>query len=93
MSKKELSQILAEKHNLPEKEMIYIVALIISEFKNAMLENKRIEIRNFGVFIPKRYKSKIGRIISKNEKIVIPERNSYFFKTSKTFLDLLNDNK
>jgi DNA-binding protein HU-beta len=44
-------------------------------------------IRGFGSFIIKTRAEKIGRNISKNTAVIIPEHNIPAFKPSKTFLN------
>ncbi len=46
----------------------------------ALEERKRIELRNFGVFLVKKRKKRIGRNPKTGEVIPVPERYSVVFK-------------
>jgi len=47
---------------------------------NALEEGKRIELRNFGVFLVKKRKKRIGRNPKTGEVVPVPERLSVIFK-------------
>lgn len=64
-----------------------IVKSVVDEFLNILkesFENKeRIELRNFGVFYFKKFKSKKVRNPKTGDEFVLPERIKIIFKPSK----------
>lgn len=46
----------------------------------ALKEGKRIELRNFGIFLVKKRKKRIGRNPKTGEVVPVPERLSVIFK-------------
>ena len=55
--------------------------------KNSLARGENVYVRGFGSFIVKHRKEKIGRIISKNESVVIPAHNVPSFKPAKVFVE------
>jgi DNA-binding protein HU-beta len=54
---------------------------------------ENVYVRGFGSFIAKKRAQKIGRIIKRNETIVIPEHYIPAFKPAKTFVDAVKKGK
>tara|TARA_B100000029_G_scaffold468962_1_gene506439 strand:+ start:3214 stop:3507 length:294 start_codon:yes stop_codon:yes gene_type:complete len=65
-----------------------ILTIIIENLK----KNKKIKISNFGTFLLRSKKSRIGRNPKTKEKKVISERNVVLFKPSKDFKSYINKN-
>ena len=63
-----------------------IVILIIENIK----EKKKLKITNFGTFILKEKKQRIGRNPKTKEEKIINERNVVIFKPSKDFKKFVN---
>jgi integration host factor subunit beta len=61
----------------------YVVDLIFDEMSRALLEGKRIEIRGFGAFSIREYKSYVGRNPKTGEKVSVPPKKLPFFKVGK----------
>jgi len=94
------------RDNLTKKELINSLYMqlgfskkicenIMEDFINLVIENlmkhKKIKISNFGTFILKRKKSRIGRNPKTKEKKIVSERNVITFKASKDFKNYLNN--
>ena len=60
---------------------------LINEIINSITLNKKVKISNFGTFLLKRKKSRVGRNPKTKEKKIIKERNVILFKPS---IDLKN---
>ena len=58
---------------------------------DAISNNTRVEIRGFGSFYPKKYKSYKGRNPKTGESIVVPEKVLPLYRPSRDLLDKLND--
>jgi len=61
MNKYDLITLLASKENLTEVNATRIVNLIFDGFKDALVKGDRIEIRWFGSFVVREYRSYAGR--------------------------------
>ena len=57
-----------------------------------LIENKKVKIPNFGTFILRFKKSRVGRNPKTLEKKIISERNVVLFKPSKEFKNYINKN-
>ena len=56
-----------------------------------LVTNKKVKISNFGTFILRHKKSRLGRNPKTLEKSVISERNVILFKPSKEFKKYINE--
>ena len=83
MNKSELIERLAERSNLNVMQAEEIVNLIFRKMRDTMINGGRIEIRGFGSFVVKEYKSYQGRNPKTGEKIEVPPKKLPFFKVGK----------
>ena len=83
MNKSELVEALSLKKNLTYKKSEQIVNLIFDSMSQALIDNDRIEIRGFGSFMVKDYKSYMGRNPKTGEVIQVNEKKLPFFKVGK----------
>ena len=66
---------------------------ILNIIINNLKKHKKIKISNFGTFILKSKKSRIGRNPKTKEEKKISERNVVIFKPSKDFKNYINKNE
>ena len=71
---------IAKKVNLTQVEVQTIIQKLIDYIINEMSHNRRIELRNFGVFQTVIRRAKLGRNIKEGKVIQIPERYVPAFK-------------
>ncbi|MFO7576177.1 MAG: HU family DNA-binding protein [Pelovirga sp.] len=83
MNKSELVEALSQKKNLTYKKAEQIVNLIFDSMTQALIDKDRIEIRGFGSFMVKDYKSYMGRNPKTGEIIKVDEKKLPFFKAGK----------
>ena len=83
MNKAEFIELFAEKNSISIKLSEAIVNSILEAMTEALIQNKRIEIRGFGSFKIKEYKSYIGRNPKTGKNIKVKEKLVPFFKMSK----------
>jgi len=57
-----------------------VVQQTFDSILKALKEGKRIELRNFGIFLVKKRKKRIGRNPKTGEVVPVPERLSVVFK-------------
>ena len=83
MNKSELVEALALEKNMTYKKAEQIVNLIFETMSQALIDRDRIEIRGFGSFMVKDYKSYMGRNPKTGEIIKVEEKLLPFFKVGK----------
>ena len=57
-----------------------------------LIQNKKVKISNFGTFILRFKKSRLGRNPKTLKQSIISERNVILFKPSKEFKNFINEN-
>ena len=75
---------------LPKKDCIELVADIIDIIIEGLQSSGKVKIHNFGTFIVRNKKSRIGRNPKTKEEVMIGERKVISFKPSKNILKYLN---
>ena len=86
-------QIAESIHNefgLPKKDCIEFVSDIIDIIIEGLQNSGIVKIHNFGTFIIRNKKSRIGRNPKTKEEVMIGERKVISFKASKNVLKHLN---
>ena len=73
------------------KECLEIVNDIIDIIIEALENNGKVKIHNFGTFKLKKKNSRIGRNPKTKENVIIKDRNVVTFKASKKILKFIND--
>jgi len=90
MNKSELVEALSVRENLTYKKAEQIVNLVFDSMADALIENDRIEIRGFGSFMVKDYKSYMGRNPKTGEVIEVKPKKLPFFKVGKELRERVN---
>ena len=80
MSKKEIVQTIAEELGLTQLRAKRIVQQTFDAIVNTLVENGRVEIRNFGVFKVRWRKHHKARNPRTGEKVMVPGRCTVTFK-------------
>jgi integration host factor subunit beta len=83
MNKSDLISALAAKHNLTEKQTTEIINLIFNGFTDTMKKEGRIEIRGFGSFTVREYKSYKGRNPKTGTNVDVQPKKLPYFKVGK----------
>jgi integration host factor subunit beta len=83
VTKSELIEVLARKANLTKKKSEELVNTIFDAFFQSMVKGDRIEIRGFGSWFVKNYKSYVGRNPKTGADVFVPEKKLPFFKVGK----------
>jgi len=83
MNKSDLIEALADKENLTEKQATDIIKLIFNGFTDTMKKGDRIEIRGFGSFTVREYKSYKGRNPKTGKNIDVRQKRLPYFKAGK----------
>ncbi len=69
-----------------------VIETFMKKIRNSLISGENVYLRGFGSFIVKYRAKKLGRNISKNTSIIIPEHNIPAFKPSKSFTDSVKKN-
>ena len=83
MNKLELISALKKESKLTKSEATEVVKIFFDSLTQALVEDKRIEIRGLCSFYIKEYDSYIGRNPKTGEKVTIPPKKLPFFKCGK----------
>ena len=75
---------------LPKKDCIELVSDILDLIVEGLQNSGKVKIHNFGTFIVRNKKSRIGRNPKTKEEVMISERKVISFKASKNVLKYLN---
>jgi len=90
MNKYDLITLLASKENLTEVNATRIVNLIFDGFKDALVKGDRIEIRGFGSFVVREYRSYAGRNPKTGKVVEVKSKRLPFFKVGKELRESIN---
>jgi len=90
MNKSELIEALAAQKDLTYKKSEEIVNIVFDTMAKTLIEGGRIEIRGFGSFIVKDYKSYTGRNPKTGEIIDVKPKKLPFFKVGKELRERVN---
>jgi integration host factor subunit beta len=91
MVKSELIKRLCDLHpNILHKDMEKTLDIVFSEISKAMKEDKKYEIRGYGVFKTKQRKARIAKNPKTGQKIPVEQKRMPVFKMSKYMKIKLN---
>ena len=90
MTKADLINLVAEKVSLQHKQAESLVNLIFDMMSDALKRDDRIEIRGFGSFVNRCYKSYQGRNPKTGEIVQVPPKRVPFFKVGKDLKEIVD---
>jgi len=93
MTKAELVSEIARKTGQDEAIVLQSVEALMKVIRESLINGENVYLRGFGSFIVKRRAQKIGRNITKNTFVVIPEHFVPAFKPVKTFVTKVKTNR
>jgi len=79
VTKSELIELIARKANLTKKKSEELVNTIFDSLFRSKVKGDRIEIRGFGSWFVKSYKSYVGRNPKTGADVFVPEKRLPFF--------------
>lgn len=80
MTKKDLAKQIAEAVNINQLDALKIVQMTFDGIIDTLVEEGRIELRNFGVFEVKKRQAREARNPKTGEKVMVPPRSVVTFK-------------
>ena len=90
MTKSDLIELLSKKENLIFTEATDIVNLIFDGFTDALAKGGRIELRGFGSFSVRNYKSYMGRNPKTGKEIEAKPKKLPHFKVGRELKERVN---
>jgi integration host factor subunit beta len=90
MKRSDLAARLAEKENLSYQQADAVIRLVIQSFKDALAKGDRIEIRGFGSFVMRQYKTYTGRNPRSGKKVDVDPKRLPYFKVGKELRGKIN---
>jgi nucleoid DNA-binding protein len=83
VTKKEIVKQISERIGMTQLRTKEIVQLTFDAIVDTLLEDRRIELRNFGVFEVKQRKARKARNPKTGERVDVPSKNVVTFKPGK----------
>lgn len=93
MNKSDLVDTLAQDQNLPIKMAESIIATVLDTMTETLVSGGNVEIRGFGSFTVREYKSYDGRNPKTGKVVVVQPKKLPFFKVGKELREAINDRK
>ena len=90
MNLPDLATMLADKENLTQREAEAAFKLIFHLFSNALMKGDRIEIRGFGSFVMRSYKTYSGRNPKTGIQLEVQPKRLPYFKVGKELKEKIN---
>lgn len=72
MTKQQLSNYVSNRTGLTPQQSILAIEAMMKGIKSTLINNEPVYLRGFGTFKPHVRKQKTGRIITRNQPIIIP---------------------
>jgi len=91
VTKKEIVKQIAEEVKETQLKIKEIVRLTFKAIVDTLLEEKRIELRNFGVFEVKQRKARKARNPRTGQRVDVPPKNVVTFKPGKEMEELVRN--
>ena len=80
MTKNEMAHAIAEETNLPQTLVKEIIQRVFDGIIDTLKKERRIELRNFGVFEVRKRKARTARNPRTGEKLMVPAKLVVIFK-------------
>ena len=90
MNRSDLIETLKNEEGVSRKAAEKVVDTFFGTISDTMASGERVEIRGFGSFTVKKYKSYVGRNPKSGEKISVPPKKLPFFKVGKELKDMVD---
>ena len=92
-TKKEIAAAVAEKLNITQLEAKEVVQNVLNCIAETLVEERRVELRNFGVFEVRTRAARNARNPKTGASVKVKERHVATFKAGKTLTEAIQDKK
>lgn len=93
MTKAEIVVRINEKTGIEKTYALTMVESIMEIIKERLVNGESVYLRHFGTFGVITRRQKLGRNISKGTSVIVPEHKIPHFKPSKTFINMIKQDK
>jgi nucleoid DNA-binding protein len=93
MTKKEMVKDIADETNLPPAQVMAIVQRVLDGITDTLVEEGRIELRNFGIFEVRKRKPRQARNPKTGATVKVPARLVVSFKAGKKMAQRVRKSK
>jgi nucleoid DNA-binding protein len=93
LTKADIVENIFQKININKRDIYKVIEFIFDELKNALAEDKIIELRGFGTFEVRIRKGKKGRNPKTGETVITERHGVVFFKPGKELKQLTQEIK
>ncbi|SRR5579875_2265970 len=93
MTKKEIASKIAKQFEITQLLALKAVQMVFDAIIETLLDEGRIELRNFGVFEVKRRRARKARNPRTGQSVLVPERSVVTFKPGREIEQGLNELK
>ena len=90
MTKKEIVRSVSEKLNITQLKAKDVVQSVLDCIAEILVDEKRIELRNFGVFEVRTRAARKARNPKTGDEVMVKERNVVVFKSGKALEEALS---
>jgi len=90
MNKTDLVKYVSDKIGITEVDSAIIVDVLLDGIKNALKEDMRVKLKNFGSFHIQNRKARIAYDPRNRDKLNVPAKKIVKFIMSKKLVDMLN---
>ena len=90
MTKKEIAKKISEQSGISRQVALETVQMVFDGIRETLVEEGRIELRNFGVFEVKRRRARKARNPRTGETIPVPKRSVVTFKPGREMEQRVN---
>ena len=79
--------------NFIKRDLTKFVEIIFLEIKNSLKRHERVELRDILSLEPRFHKGRVARNPRNNTKVYVKDKYSILFKSSKKWLQIINNGK
>ncbi len=88
MTKKQIAKEISSRYGIDQAISKKVVQHVFDAIVRSLIENRRIELRNFGVFEVKRRAARVARNPRTNEPLRVPPKTVVIFQPGKKLADV-----
>jgi nucleoid DNA-binding protein len=90
MTKKEIAKVIADQFGITQVLALQAVQMVFDGISATVLDQGRIELRNFGIFEVKRRRARMARNPRNRQRVSVPARTVVTFKPRREMKQRVN---
>ena len=91
MTKREIARAVSEKLNITQQEAKRVVQNVLDAIKDTLVEEQRIELRNFGVLEARERAARTARNPKTGDTVQVEKKRVVVFKAGKMLSDAVQE--